>query len=104
MLILSQKLTLKMNSQTTLLNFSKTSLVKTLNLKLILSKNNVLCTQPICCPRCNNLCVYNGFSHKGNYNPLAKKMKFFSKKISNIAQFAIKHIKLSFQNLKNLIN
>ena len=69
-----------MKSQTTLLNFSKVSLVKTLNPKLVLSKDNVLHTQPIHCPKCNNLCVYNGFSHEGNYNYLAKENGVFFKK------------------------
>lgn len=69
-----------MDNQTTLLNFSKASLVKTLSSKLVLSKNNVLHTEPICCPKCNRLCVYNGYSHEGNYNPLAKENEIFFKK------------------------
>jgi len=69
-----------MDNQTTLLNFSKASLVKTLSSKLVLSKNNILHTQPINCPKCGNLCVYNGYSHEGNYNPLAKENEIFFKK------------------------
>jgi len=66
--------------QTTLLNFSKASLVKTLSSKLFLSKNNVLHTQLINCSNCNCKCVYNGFSHEGNFNPLAKENEIFFKK------------------------
>ena len=69
-----------MNTQTTILNFSKAALVKTLNHKLFLSKNNVLHSQPICCPNCNNLCAHNDFSHEGKYNPLAKENEIFFKK------------------------
>lgn len=69
-----------MINQTTLLNFSKAYLVKTLNSKLVLSKNNVLHTQPINCPNCNKKCVYNGYSHEGNYSFLAKNNNSFFKK------------------------
>jgi transposase-like protein len=78
--IFNQKNNPKMISQTTLLNFSKASLVKTLSSKLVLSKNNVLHTQPINCPICNCKCIYNGYSHEGNYNLLAKENEIFFKK------------------------
>jgi len=69
-----------MNNQTTLLNFSKASLVKTLSSKLVLSKNNVLHNQLINCPKCGTKCIYNGYSHKGNYSFLAKNNNSFFKK------------------------
>ncbi len=61
-----------MINQTTLLNFSKAFLVKTLSSKLVLSKNNVLHSKLINCPNCETKCVYNGYSHEGNYSFLAK--------------------------------
>jgi len=69
-----------MDNQSTLLNFSKASLVKTLSSKLVLSKNNVLHTEPIVCPKCKTKCVYNGFSHEGNYNFIAKENDVFFKR------------------------
>ena len=69
-----------MINQTILLNFSKASLVKTLSSKLVLSKNNVLHMELISCPNCNCKCIYNGHSHNGNYNPLAKGNGIFFKK------------------------
>lgn len=91
-----------MDNQTTLLNFSKASLVKTLNPKLVLSKNNVLHTQPICCPKCNNLCVYNGFSHEGNYNPLAKENFIFFKKGQQYCSTCDKTYQVEFPEFEEL--
>lgn len=95
-----------MINQTTLLNFSKASLVKTLSSKLVLSKNNVLHTQPIKCPKCNNLCVYNGYSHEGNYNSLAKENDIFFKKGQQYCSTCDKTYQVEipeFEELNNLI-
>ena len=69
-----------MINQTTLLNYSKAQLVKTLNSKFILSMKNIIHTKPILCPKCKNRCTYNGFSNEGNYNFLAKENNIFFKK------------------------
>ncbi len=69
-----------MMNQTTLLNFSKAFLVKTLSSKLVLSKTNVLHSELINCFNCNTQCVYNGYSHKGNYSILSKSHNSFFKK------------------------
>jgi len=69
-----------MDNQSTLLNFSTASLVKTLSSKLVLSKNNVLHTESIVCPTCKTKCVYNGFSHEGNYNFIARENEIFFKR------------------------
>lgn len=83
-----------MDSQTTLLNFSKASLVKTFDSKLILSKNNVLHTELINCPTCNTKCIYNGYSHKGIFGST---LKTFQEKTFNV----IKHFR-AFLKLKKL--
>ena len=69
-----------MMNQTTLLNFSKASLVKALSSKLVLSKNNILHYELIYYPICKIKCVYNGYSHKGNYSILSKTNNSFFKK------------------------
>lgn len=69
-----------MINQSTLLNFGQCSLVKTISSKLILSKNNVLHTQRIPCPKCGELCSYNGYSHEGKYSFLAKEENAFFKR------------------------
>jgi transposase-like protein len=91
-----------MIKQTTLLNFSKASLVKTLNPKLVLSKNNVLHTQLINCPNCKNKCVYNGFSHEGNYNPLAKENEIFFKKGQQYCSHCNKTYQVEFPEFEEL--
>lgn len=91
-----------MDSQTTLLNFSKASLVKTLSSKLVLSKNNVLHTELINCPKCNTKCVYNGYSHEGNYNPLAKKNESFFKKGQQYCSTCDKTYQVEFPEFEEL--
>jgi len=61
-----------MIKQTTLLNFSKSSLVKKLSSNLFLSPDNIIHTNRLNCPKCNKKCNYNGYSHEGNYSFLAK--------------------------------
>ena len=91
-----------MKNQTTLINFSKAFLVKKLNSKLVLSKNNVLHTRPICCPKCNSLCIYNGFSHEGNYNPLAKENEIFFKKGQQYCPLCDKTYQVNLPELEEL--
>ena len=91
-----------MINQTTLLNFSKASLMKTLSSKLVLSKNNVLHTQLINCPTCNQICVYNGYSHEGNYNPLAKENEIFFKKGQQFCSTCDKTYQVEFPKFKEL--
>ena len=62
----------KMINQTTLLNFRKANLVKTLSSNLFLSPDNIIHTRRINCPNCNRKCNYNGYSHEGSYSFLAK--------------------------------
>ncbi len=93
-----------MDSQTTLLNFSKASLVKTLSSKLVLSKNNVLHTKLINCPVCNSKCVYNGYSHKGNYNILAKENEIFFKKGQQYCSKCNKTYQVEFPEFEELNN
>ena len=68
-----------MKNQSTLLNFKMFSLVKALSSKLELSQSNILHTQKENCPTCGNLCVYNGYSHEGNYSFDAKSSNSFFK-------------------------
>lgn len=91
-----------MNNQTTLLNFSKASLVKTLNPKLVLSKNNVLHTQLIKCPNCKNKCVYNGYSHEGHYNLLSKENDIFFKKGQQYCSTCDKTYQVEFPEFEEL--
>lgn len=96
-----------MINQTTLLNFSKASLVTKLSPKLILSKNNVLHTKLINCPKCGNKCVYNGHSNEGNYNSLAKENKIFFKKGQQYCSNCNKTYQISipeFENINRIIH
>ena len=98
----TQKTELKMDRQTTLLNFSKAALVKTLNSKYILSKNNILHTERIYCPNCNKLCVYNGYSHEGNYNPLAKENDILFKRGQQYCPICDKTYQVEFPEFEEL--
>lgn len=91
-----------MNNQTTLLNFSKASLVKTLNSKLVLSKNNVLHNQLINCPKCGTKCIYNGYSHEGNYNLIAKENDIFFKKGQQFCPKCKKTLQIEFPEFDEL--
>ncbi len=91
-----------MNSQTTILNFSKAYLVKKLSPNFILSKNNILHTQLINCPNCNRKCVYNGYSHEGNYNPLAKENGIFFKKGQQYCSTCDKTYQVEFPEFEKL--
>jgi len=93
-----------MDTQTTLINFSKASLVKTLSSKLVLSKNNVLHTQLINCPNCKKKCVYNGYSHEGNYNYLAKENEIFFKKGQQYCSNCDKTYQVEFPEFDKLNN
>jgi len=91
-----------MINQTTLLNFSKASLVKTLSSKLVLSKNNVLHSELINCPNCNTKCVYNGYSHEGNYSFLAKNNSAFFKKGQQFCPICKKTYQIKFPEFEEL--
>ncbi|MDA3855125.1 MAG: hypothetical protein PF569_02615 [Candidatus Woesearchaeota archaeon] len=91
-----------MINQTTLLNFNKAYLVKTLSSKLVLSKNNVLHTKLINCPSCNTKCVYNGYSHEGNYSLFSKSNYSFFKKGQQFCPTCQKTYQISIPEFDNI--